>query len=383
MSWESKNIEDCIDKVTYTDKIKRKQFQESGAFPIVSQEQDFINGYWSGEEDVFKVKTPVIIFGDHTKVLKFVDFDFVLGADGVKILQPKNFIYPKYFYYYLQANPVKSLGYARHYRILKELDVHYPKSIDEQKRIVAILDEAFAGIDQAIANTEKNLLNNQELLNSRLHSLFSSKHETHELESIVERLTNGYVGATRNIYKDSGIPYLLAKHVKNNVLNFDGQTFVSNEFNEKHKKSKLKEGDVLLVQSGHIGHSAVVTKHHEGHNCHAMIVITPKDGLIGAYLSAYFQTSFMKKKFQEIRTGSTVPHLTCKLVRKLKIPVPSISEQKAIIEQTNQFYYQDGLLLNRYSQKLNDLNELKQSLLQKAFSGELTLVKETQAEAAE
>lgn len=77
---------------------------------------------------------------------------------------------------------------------------------------------------------------------------------------------NGYVGPTRTIYQESGVPYLLARHVKNNRLVFDGKTFISDEFNRRNKKSMLKAGDVLLVQSGHIGHSAVVTDDHEGHN---------------------------------------------------------------------------------------------------------------------
>lgn len=77
---------------------------------------------------------------------------------------------------------------------------------------------------------------------------------------------NGYVGPTRTIYQESGVPYLLARHVKNNRLVFDGKTFSSDEFNRRNKKSMLKAGDVLLVQSGHIGHSAVVTDDHEGHN---------------------------------------------------------------------------------------------------------------------
>lgn len=95
--WEVKNIEACIEKVKYTNKIPRKSFEEAGEYPIVSQEQDFINGYWSKKDDVFQVKTPLVIFGDHTKVLKYIDFDFVLGADGVKILQPKSFLNAKFF----------------------------------------------------------------------------------------------------------------------------------------------------------------------------------------------------------------------------------------------------------------------------------------------
>ena len=97
MAWETKDFEDCIEKVNYTNKIQRKNFLETGTFPIVSQEQEYVNGYWNDSKDVFKIIKPVVLFGDHTQVLKYVDFDFVLGADGVKILQPINNLNCKFF----------------------------------------------------------------------------------------------------------------------------------------------------------------------------------------------------------------------------------------------------------------------------------------------
>ena len=74
--WEQKPFESCIQPVEYTRKVQRKDFLNEGQFPIVSQEAEFTNGYWNDEADVFKVSTPVVIFGDHTQVLKYVDFDF-------------------------------------------------------------------------------------------------------------------------------------------------------------------------------------------------------------------------------------------------------------------------------------------------------------------
>ena len=112
--WQTRTFEECIEKVTYTSKIQRKDFLTEGAFPIVSQEEAFTNGFWDDEADVFTVDCPIVVFGDHTKVLKYVDFDFVLGADGVKVLGPRDFLLPKYFYHHLQTANLDSLGYARH-----------------------------------------------------------------------------------------------------------------------------------------------------------------------------------------------------------------------------------------------------------------------------
>ena len=172
IGWERKPFENCIEKVKYTRKIKRKEFLQDGEYPVVSQEEEFINGYWDNPADLFRVKTPIIVFGDHTKVLKYIDFDFVLGADGVKILLPDKVLLPRFFFYQLHNANLDALGYARHYRLLKELEIAYPP-LPEQRRIVGILDEAFDGIATAKATAEKNLQNARALFESHLNTVFT------------------------------------------------------------------------------------------------------------------------------------------------------------------------------------------------------------------
>ncbi len=245
----------------------------------------------------------------------------------------------------------------------------------EQQRIVGVLDEAFAGLATAQAHAEKNLQNARALFESHLQSVFTHRGEgwvDRRLGDIVTRLTNGYVGPIRNVYQTSGIAYLLARHVKSNRLAFDGRTFISNEFNQKNKKSILKAGDVLLVQSGHIGHAAVVTEEHEGHNCHAMIVMTPvKDTLIGSFLSLFFLSSGMKQKFEEIRSGSTVLHLTCGLVKELRIALPDLPTQLRLVDGLQEIQAETQRLETLYQRKLAALGALKKSLLHQAFTGQL------------
>ena len=137
--WVEQPFEGCIDEVKYTTKIQRKDFRDQGRFPIISQEAEFINGYWDNDDDVFHVTMPVVIFGDHSKVLKYIDFNFVLGADGVKILQPKPVFLAKFFFYQIRNIHLKSLGYARHYRLLKEEQLTRP-SLTEQHAIATRLD---------------------------------------------------------------------------------------------------------------------------------------------------------------------------------------------------------------------------------------------------
>lgn len=137
--FEIRPFEKCIEKVKYTTKVASQDFKQFGRFPIISQEEAFISGYWDSPEDVFHISKPVVIFGDHSRHIKYIDFDFVIGADGVKILSPVDDINAKYFYYYLRWLDVPSLGYSRHFKSLKEKTVKvFP--IDKQQRIVAELD---------------------------------------------------------------------------------------------------------------------------------------------------------------------------------------------------------------------------------------------------
>jgi len=172
--WVEKSFEDCIEDMKYTTKIQRKEFLEEGEFPIVSQEAEFTNGYWDNAADVFKVTRPVVIFGDHTQVLKYIDFDFVLGADGVKLLPPKPFLNPKFFFYALRSAPLKSLGYARHYRLLKELQIGYPDT-NPQIAIAKKLDALSEETQRLARLYSRKLAALEALKKSLLHQAFTGE----------------------------------------------------------------------------------------------------------------------------------------------------------------------------------------------------------------
>lgn len=139
-NWKYILFEDCLQKVKYTNKVFSSDYLKKGTYPIISQEEAFVSGYWNNEDDVFRVQKPVVIFGDHTRVLKYVDFDFVIGADGVKILLPKDALNTKFLKYYLYWYNIPNLGYSRHYKLLKELYIPVP-TLSIQEAIVAELDK--------------------------------------------------------------------------------------------------------------------------------------------------------------------------------------------------------------------------------------------------
>ena len=122
-------------------KTKQNDYAEVGEFPIVDQGKALIAGYTDDEAALCKVPLPVVIFGDHTRCLKFVDFPFGMGADGVKVLKPKAGLDAKFLYHYLRQIKLPDGGYDRHFKYLKRETVPLPP-LEEQRRIAAILDQA-------------------------------------------------------------------------------------------------------------------------------------------------------------------------------------------------------------------------------------------------
>jgi type I restriction enzyme S subunit len=123
-------------------KLLSSEYQNAGAIPVIDQGQAMIAGFTDDLSAICCREGPVILFGDHTRTFKYVDFDFVLGADGVKVLKPLPGFDPRFLFHFLSTVRLpKDLGYSRHFKFLKECSV--PKiDLPEQQRIAAILDKA-------------------------------------------------------------------------------------------------------------------------------------------------------------------------------------------------------------------------------------------------
>jgi restriction endonuclease S subunit len=118
----------------------RSSYRNKGLLPVVDQGKDFVPGFTDDESLAYRGALPVIVFGDHTREWKYVDFPFVVGADGTQLLRPRSTgLDPKFLYYALSSIPLQNLGYSRHFKLLKEATVNFPVSLSEQRKIAAIL----------------------------------------------------------------------------------------------------------------------------------------------------------------------------------------------------------------------------------------------------
>ena len=144
MEWEEIEVEKSLTKNSFTIKesVLQKDYKKVGLYPIVSQSKDLISGYSDAENLLIDQDLPAVIFGDHTQVVKYIDFPFIIGADGVKILKPLDEYLPKFFYYLIKSLDLNSSKYARHYKNLRSKKIPYKdKSFLVQEKVVAFLDD--------------------------------------------------------------------------------------------------------------------------------------------------------------------------------------------------------------------------------------------------
>jgi type I restriction enzyme S subunit len=175
-----------------------------------------------------------------------------------------------------------------------------------------------------------------------------------QLARINTKLTNGFVGPTRNILRENGVRYLQSLHIKGGNIIFDTPYFVSEEWSAAHKKSVLETGDVLIVQTGDIGQVAAVTDEFAGCNCHALIIICAKPQIInGFFLSAVLRSHYGFHSLKQIQTGALHPHLNCTYIRDILLPVPPLEEQRAILT-----------FLDRETEKIDRLLEVRRKQLE-------------------
>lgn len=151
------------DKTSRNPKVPKESYQKFGDIPVIDQGKEFIAGFTSADNQMASTRLPVILFGDHTKTVKYVDQPFALGADGVKVLEPQPGFIPKYLYWALKDTCLPDAGYSRHFKFLKEKSFAKP-SIDEQLKIVQMRD-----LQQLIENKRER---QQELYRELERSLF-------------------------------------------------------------------------------------------------------------------------------------------------------------------------------------------------------------------
>ena len=248
--------------------------------------------------------------------------------------------------------------------------------LSEQKRIVSIVDEAFEGIDRAIANTEKNLTNTRKLFESYLNSQLLSV-ASGELSQTLLSITDLIVDCEHKTapIQETGIPSIRTPNIGKGYLILENANLVSEETYELWtRRSKPESGDLILAREAPAGNVGVIPEGQRVCLGQRTVLIRPKKETVNSqYLAFLLLHPIMQARLLAHSTGATVQHVNMKDIRNLAISnLPPIQSQINCVDELKQARSQINRLEAIYKQKLTALKELKQSILHKAFTGELT-----------
>ena len=419
-------------------KLKQKETKHTGKFPVIDQGEDLINGYIDDENLLYNGELPVVIFGDHTRRFKFIDFKFAIGADGTKVLKPLGFINIHFFKYYLDSLKIASEGYSRHYKFLKAIAVPLPP-LPEQHRIVAKLDAVMQKVESnkqrldkmpkllkrfrqsvlaaAVSGklTEDWRSNNIEIESVNIENLNEERERLQRanakrkgqksfkykkpveielgertkgvdelfeipekwkwvaLDSCVWCVSDGPHFSPKYVEKENGVAFISSRNVTYEKIDFSDAKYVSNENHKEFiKRGKPEKGDILLTKGGTTGIAHKVDSDIEFSIwVHVALLKLLKKYVNADYIRDVLTTDFLYRQSQAQTHGVGNQDLGLTRMIFMTIPLPPIEEQKEIVRRVEQLFAFADKIEARYTKAKTMLDKLPQSILAKAFRGEL------------
>ena len=271
---------------------------------------------------------------------------------------------------------ISHVGTIAHYTItqLSETPICLP-SFEEQKEV----GEYFQSLDKLITLHHRKCEETKILKKYMLQKMFpqdgqkvpeirfkgfTEDWEQRKLGDIYGSIGNAFVGTATPYYAEQGHFYLESNNVKDGQINHNSEIFINDEFYEKQKDKWLHTGDVVMVQSGHVGHAAVIPKELNNTVAHALIMFrNPKEEIEPYFLNYEYQTDKVKKKIENITTGNTIKHILASDMQEFVVDVPKYEEQKVI---ASYFSHLDHLI-TLHQRKCEETKSLKKYMLQKMF----------------
>lgn len=306
----------------------------------------------------------------------------LLGGD-LNILRPFDFINPLFLALAISSGePQKELAKKAqgksvvhiHNSDIQEVTISYPRRM-EQDRIVAV----FRHLDHLITFHQCKCDKTKELKKYMLQKMFpqngkkipeirfagfTNDWEQRKLSEIYQDIGNAFVGTATPYYIEEGHFYLESNNVKDGQINHNSEIFINDEFYEKQKDKWLHTGDMVMVQSGHVGHAAVIPEELDNSVAHALIMFrNPKVKIEPYFLNYQYQTVKAKKKIENITTGNTIKHILASEMQEFIVEVSSYDEQVKIAE----FFGILNNLITLHQRKCNELKEVKKFMLQNMF----------------
>lgn len=296
-------------------------------------------------------------------------------------ISPDNETLSKYLFYWYKSDKFKTEFNSRLTGLIggvskkkfETIPIPFPENI-EQEYIVKKLDICMEQIDKAIKNVEKNLQNAKDLFKSQLNEIFSQKGDgwqTKKMQELCEKITDGTHQTPK--YFDQGVVFLSSKNVTSGKIDWENVKYIDNEQHiAMHKRIAPKINDILLAKNGTTGVAAMVDRDVVFDIYVSLAHIRVLDEVIPKYMLHYINSPLAKKQFNSRLKGVGVPNLHLKEIREVEVSFPiSKLKQESIVTQLDGLKRQVDLVKIYYQKEIFALKELKQTILEKAFNGEL------------
>ena len=343
---EWKELGEVTDTVTSPVKLTKKEYQVSGKIPIVDQGEQFIAGF--SDYGKYLKKDEYIIFGDHSEHVKYIDFAFVQGADGLKILKPKSGIKAKYIYYCFCNFYKKEGSYKRHWSKARTTLIPIPQSEEIQEKIVQTLDK----FTDYVTELTSELTSRNKQYSYYRDKLLSFEDEVYPVEwkelGEVVKYTRGK-GLSKKDKETGNFPIILYGELYTVYGNYIKRIVSFSSEDVKDKSVRIRAGDIVLpisstTKEAQIGKGSVLCVDEVFLGGDA-ISLSPLDFVLSSYLMYVINGgNFEKEKMNCVR-GTTIQHLNPDSLLKIKIPIPPLEIQEKIVQ-----------ILDNFDTVCNDLN---------------------------
>ncbi|MAS08502.1 restriction endonuclease subunit S [Salinisphaera sp.] len=306
-------------------------------------------------------------------------------ASSLVIVRPTPNIQQRFLAYYFQSELAREMiltfagGAAQpnlSAKSLKAFEIPLPP-LESQKRIVAVLDQAFAALDRAYALVDANLSDTNSLYAAAVEILFedqSADWARGNLSELVGTVHTGPFGSLlhKSDYIEGGIPLINPANIVDGQIKPNLSKTISYEAAERLAAYKLKAGDLIIGRRGEMGRCAPVKLEMNRWICGTgCFVIRPHNEVLSDFVAYLLRRSNMVKRLTSIATGTTMLNLSNKALSNMPIEMPRIDAQRHILERIDAIQLETRQSSDRYSVRLSHLTQLRQSLLHRAFSGGL------------
>lgn len=349
------------DKTKYGVKVQTSEYGKRGKYIIIDQGQSQIAGYTDREEGVFE-ELPVIVFGDHTRTIKYVDKPFFLGADGVKVLRSKdsNANY-KYLYYALKSAKIPDTGYNRHFKWLKKIQINYPDN-NRQEEIVQILDK----VSDIIKNRESELSALDELIKARFVEMFGDPVANPKglIKKTLPELGEFGRGVSKHRPRNDeallGGPYPLIQtgDVANSGLYITEYHSTYSELGLQQSKM-WDEGTLCITIAANIAKTAILG--FDACFPDSIVGFIANEDTNNVFVHYWF--SFFQEILESQAPESAQKNINLKILSELKVIVPNIQDQNEFAD----FVVQVEKTKDTIQKSLDETQILFDSLMQKYF----------------